>query len=187
MFDFGLSMGANHAITSVVVKLNPDPAWGTRTQNFQILGRGQSSSTFTNLVSAATYTFTQGTNTVTIPVSATAPEIFKQFSTSVVKIEVVETGSAAKAAIGTGFFVNGRGRIITNYHVVSKLIHSPDRYRIDVTDESGGTTQATVLGVDVVLAHNGTLARFDEMRFDLLDHVDATFRTRSGVGQTPAP
>ena len=27
-------------------------------------------------------------------------------------------------------------------------------------------------GVDVVLAHNGTLARFDEMKFDLLDHID---------------
>ncbi|HEY7218757.1 MAG TPA: serine protease [Candidatus Binatia bacterium] len=84
------------------------------------------------------------------PVSATVPEIFKQFSTSVLKVEVVETGSAAKAAVGTGFFANARGHIITNYHVVSKLIHSPDRYRIEVTDEAGGTTQATVLGVDVV-------------------------------------
>lgn len=81
---------------------------------------------------------------------ATAPEIFKQYSANVIKIEVVETGSAAKASIGTGFFANARGHIITNYHVVSKLIHSPERYRIDVTDESGQTSQATVLGVDVV-------------------------------------
>ena len=67
-----------------------------------------------------------------------------------VKIEVVETGSAAKASVGTGFFANELGHIITNYHVVSKLIHSPDRYRIEVTDQSGQTDQATVLGVDVV-------------------------------------
>jgi len=78
------------------------------------------------------------------------PEIFKQFSEHVVKIEVVETGSAAKASIGTGFFANERGHIVTNYHVISKLIHSPDRYRIDVTDVVGQTSQATVLGVDVV-------------------------------------
>ncbi|HSQ12032.1 MAG TPA: serine protease, partial [Candidatus Deferrimicrobium sp.] len=78
------------------------------------------------------------------------PEIFKQFSEHVVKIEVVETGSAAKASIGTGFFANERGHIVTNYHVISKLIHSPDRYRIDVTDVAGQTSQATVLGVDVV-------------------------------------
>src|SRR5262245_27017667 len=78
------------------------------------------------------------------------PEIFKQFSEHVVKIEVVETGSAAKAAIGTGFFVNRRGHIVTNYHVVSKLIHSPERYRAEVTDASGQTSQATILGVDAI-------------------------------------
>src|SRR6266550_3531394 len=84
------------------------------------------------------------------PVSPTTPEIFKQFSEHVVKIEVVESGSAAKAAIGRGFFVNARGHIITNYHVVSKLIHSPERYRIDVSGVSGLTGQAEVLAVDVV-------------------------------------
>jgi len=78
------------------------------------------------------------------------PEIFKQFSEQVVKIEVVETGSAAKASIGTGFFADGRGHILTNYHVVSKLIHFPDRYRAEVADVSGQTSQATILGVDVV-------------------------------------
>ena len=78
------------------------------------------------------------------------PEIFKQFSEHVVKIEVVETGSAAKASIGTGFFANGRGHILTNYHVVSKLIHFPDRYRAEVSDVAGQTSQATILGVDVV-------------------------------------
>jgi len=84
------------------------------------------------------------------PASPTTAEIFKQFSEHVVKIEVVETASAAKASVGTGFFANSRGHIVTNYHVVSKLIHSPDRYRIDVTGASGLTGQAEVLGVDVV-------------------------------------
>jgi S1-C subfamily serine protease len=84
------------------------------------------------------------------PAPGTTPEIFKQFSEHVVKIEVVETGSAAKASIGTGFFANQRGHIVTNYHVISKLIHSPDRYRIEITDVAGQTSPATVLGVDVV-------------------------------------
>ena len=81
---------------------------------------------------------------------ATTQEIFKQFSEHVVKIEVVETGSAAKASIGTGFYASDGGHIVTNYHVVSKLIHTPDRYRIEVTDVSGQPIQAAVLGVDVV-------------------------------------
>ena len=81
---------------------------------------------------------------------ATTQEIFKQFSEHVVKIEVVETGSAAKASIGTGFYASGSGHIVTNYHVISKLIHIPERYRIEVTDTSGQPSQAAVLGVDVV-------------------------------------
>ena len=70
----------------------------------------------------------------------TTPEIFKQFSEHVVKIEVVETSSAAKASTGTGFFADNSGRVVTNYHVISKLVHSPERYRIDVIDVAGGTT-----------------------------------------------
>ena len=79
-------------------------------------------------------------------IGATTQEIFKQFSEHVVKIEVVETGSAAKASIGTGFYASGDGHIVTNYHVISKLIHTPDRYRIEVTDLSGQPNQAAVSG-----------------------------------------
>ena len=80
----------------------------------------------------------------------TTAQIFKDFSENVVKIEIVEAGSAAKAAVGSGFFASARGDIVTNYHVVSKLIHSPDRYRIEISGSSGQTERATVLGVDVV-------------------------------------
>jgi S1-C subfamily serine protease len=82
--------------------------------------------------------------------AATTEEIFRQYSEQVVKIEVVETGSAAKASIGSGFYASAGGHIVTNYHVVSKIIHTPDRYRIEVTDVSGQPVQASVLGVDVV-------------------------------------
>ncbi len=80
----------------------------------------------------------------------TTAQIFKDFSENVVKIEIVEVGSAAKAAVGSGFFATARGDIVTNYHVVSKLINSPERYRIEVSGSSGQTDRATVLGVDVV-------------------------------------
>jgi serine protease Do len=82
--------------------------------------------------------------------SGATQDIFKQFSDRVVKIEVVETGSAAKASVGSGFYASATGLIVTNYHVVSKIIHTPERYRIDVIDRSGQPSQATVLGVDVV-------------------------------------
>lgn len=82
--------------------------------------------------------------------SPTTAEIFKQFSEQVVKIEVVESGSGAKASVGSGFFATERGQIVTNYHVVSKLIHSPDRYRIDIVAAAGQIGQAAVLAFDVI-------------------------------------
>ncbi len=77
-----IDLGANANITSIVVKLNPDPVWATRTQTFQVLSHNQTTSTFSNLVSSATYSFnpTTNTNTVTIPVSTTASAVQLSFT-----------------------------------------------------------------------------------------------------------
>jgi hypothetical protein len=77
-----VALGANHAITAVNVKLNPDPAWGTRTQNFQILGRDQAATGYTSLVPAANYQFVQGNNVVNIPVSATTADVQLRFNSN---------------------------------------------------------------------------------------------------------
>ena len=82
--------------------------------------------------------------------AASTPDIFRQYSEHVVRIEVVEIGSAAKASIGTGFYATQRGDIVTNYHVISKLIHAPERYRIEVTNAKGQTGPVSVVGLDVV-------------------------------------
>ncbi|MFF5052437.1 CARDB domain-containing protein [Micromonospora sp. NPDC000663] len=75
-----VALGANHSISGVTVKLNPDPAWGTRTQTIGVLGRDQASSTYTSLVSAASYQFVQGSNVVTIPVTATTADVQLRFT-----------------------------------------------------------------------------------------------------------
>ncbi|SBT39127.1 discoidin domain-containing protein [Micromonospora auratinigra] len=76
-----VELGANASISAVVVKLNPDPAWGARTQTFQVLGRDQSGTGFTSLVGSATYSFDPNTgNTVTVPVSGTAADVRLQFT-----------------------------------------------------------------------------------------------------------
>jgi S1-C subfamily serine protease len=77
-------------------------------------------------------------------------EVFERFASRVVKIEVTENESAAKAVIGSGFFVDGEGRIATNFHVVSKLIHDPDRYRALWVDREGESRPVSVQAVDVV-------------------------------------
>ncbi|MEU9741308.1 discoidin domain-containing protein [Micromonospora chersina] len=76
-----VALGANASISAIVVKLNPDPVWGPRTQTFQVLGREQSASGFTSVVGSATYSFSPtSSNTVTIPVSATAADVRLQFT-----------------------------------------------------------------------------------------------------------
>ncbi|MER5637232.1 discoidin domain-containing protein [Kitasatospora sp. NPDC002227] len=69
-------LGANADLNSVKVKLNPAAAWSARTQTITVLGREQSSGSFTTLVGAASYGFDPATgNTVTIPVSGRAADV----------------------------------------------------------------------------------------------------------------
>ena len=93
--------------------------------------------------------------------SVATSEVFRRYADRVVKIQVIETGSAAKAAIGSGFFVTTDGHIVTNYHVVSKLILDPARYRAEMVPTTGPSRPVSVLGVNVVhdLAVLGSDAR----------------------------
>lgn len=77
-----VNLGAKATIGSVVVKLNPDPVWGTRTQTIEVLGRPAHSGDYTSLVGAKSYTFnpSSGANTVAIPVSATAADVQLKFT-----------------------------------------------------------------------------------------------------------
>ncbi|GAB3145398.1 CARDB domain-containing protein [Amycolatopsis stemonae] len=71
-----VALGSNADLNQVVVKLNPDSAWGPRTQTIAVEGREQSSSTFTTLVAAQTYSFTPSSgNSVTIPVAGRAADV----------------------------------------------------------------------------------------------------------------
>jgi flagellar hook assembly protein FlgD len=71
-----VALGSNADLNQVVVKLNPDPIWGPRTQTIAVEGREQSSSAFTTLSAAQTYSFDPSSgNTVTIPLSGRAADV----------------------------------------------------------------------------------------------------------------
>jgi hypothetical protein len=72
-----VKLGADADLSAVVVKLNPDPVWGPRTQSLQVLGRAQSATGFTSLKARADYAFSPsaGQNTVTIPVTGRYADI----------------------------------------------------------------------------------------------------------------
>jgi uncharacterized repeat protein (TIGR01451 family) len=82
--DLTTQLGANADVSSLVIRLNPDPIWGTRQQNIQVLGRALNATTFTSLVPAASYTFNPATNqnTVTIPVNGRAADVRLRFASN---------------------------------------------------------------------------------------------------------
>ncbi|MFD5193159.1 CARDB domain-containing protein [Streptomyces sp. NPDC058357] len=66
-----VELGADADLDTVVLKLNPDPAWVQRTQSIEVLGRAQAADGFSTVKVRTDYTFAPGANqnTVTIPVS----------------------------------------------------------------------------------------------------------------------
>ncbi|MEV0986221.1 discoidin domain-containing protein [Streptomyces sp. NPDC049949] len=79
-----VKLGANADVDRLVLKLNPDSSWGTRTQNIQVLGREQSAPGATGLVAAKDYVFdpASGANTVTIPLHARIADVQLRFTSN---------------------------------------------------------------------------------------------------------
>ncbi|WP_328491824.1 discoidin domain-containing protein [Streptomyces sp. NBC_00414] len=78
-----VKLGANADVSSLVLKLNPDSAWGARTQNIQVLGREQDATGYTSLVAAKDYAFNPSSgNSVTVPVTARVADVQLRFTSN---------------------------------------------------------------------------------------------------------
>ncbi len=77
-----LELGADADVDHLVLKLNPDPGWSRRTQNIQVLGRGQDTTEFSSLVAAKDYVFdpASGGNSVTVPVGKRVADVQLRFT-----------------------------------------------------------------------------------------------------------
>jgi serine protease Do len=102
------------------------------------------------LIAAALVPAIARTQDVSPSSSPSTPTVFKRFSGRVVKIQVIENGSVAKASLGSGFFVGGDGTIVTNYHVVAQIVNNPTRYHAEMTGGGETTQRVTVVGIDVI-------------------------------------
>ncbi|MBM7115806.1 CARDB domain-containing protein [Archangium primigenium] len=123
-----VNLGANHTISAIVLQLNPDSLWGTRTQGLTVLGHNTSTSAFSTLVAAATYTFNPATgNQVTIPVSATVSEVRLQFASN--------SGSS--------------GAQIAEFQVLGSPSGGTATYALTVNNGSGGGTYAADTTVNI--------------------------------------
>ncbi|MFI6094613.1 discoidin domain-containing protein [Lentzea sp. NPDC051213] len=78
-----VQLGSNADLSSIVVKLNPDSAWGARTQNVEVLGREQSATGFTSLVAGRDYRWDPASgNSVTIGTSGRVADVQLRFTTN---------------------------------------------------------------------------------------------------------
>lgn len=76
--------------------------------------------------------------------------VFQRYSPRVPKIEVLESSTGTKAVTGSGFYIDRAGHLVTNYHVISKIVAHPDRYRAELIDGAGDRRPVTILSVDVI-------------------------------------
>jgi len=79
-----------------------------------------------------------------------AQEIFRRFGDRGVQVRILDQASGAKSTIGSGFFIDGVGHLITNFHVISEIVHHPDRVHAEIVEEGGATTPVELLNFDVV-------------------------------------
>ncbi|MFJ2028561.1 discoidin domain-containing protein [Streptosporangium sp. NPDC087985] len=161
-----VQLGSNASVSSVVLKLNPDSIWATRTQTIQVLGREQSSSSFTSLSSATVYTFNPASgNTVTIPVTATVADVQLKITTNsgapagqVAEFQVIGTPAPNPDLTITGMSVAPAAPVETDSVTLSATVKNIGTAASGATDVNFylGTTKVGTASVGALAAGAST-------------------------------
>ena len=77
-------------------------------------------------------------------------DIFERHKNGIVLIRVLNISSDAKVSVGSGFVASPAGLIVTNYHVISDLVHKPDQYRAEVVRQDGTSGPLVLLNFDAI-------------------------------------
>jgi hypothetical protein len=131
-----VNLGGSYTVSAVVLQLNPDSIWASRTQNITVLGRNSATGSFATLVAAANYTFNPASgNQVTIPLTTTASEIQLSFASN--------TGST--------------GAQVAEFQVLGSPAGGTVTYALAVNNGTGGGTYAadTVVNISANAAPAG--------------------------------
>jgi len=75
---------------------------------------------------------------------------FSQYYDLVYQIRVISPQAGSKSSIGSGFQVSATGLLITNYHVVSDFVQSPETHQIKYRSHNGEIGKLDLLDFDVV-------------------------------------
>ncbi len=132
-----VDIGANVNTTSLVLKLNPDPAWSTRTQRIEVLGHNQSTTTFTSLIAPTDYTFNPATgNSVTIGLVATVSAVRLNF--------ISNTGASAGQ--------------VAEFQVIGTMAPNPDLVITGMSWTPSAPTEVQAITLQATVRNSGNAA-----------------------------
>lgn len=99
--------------------------------------------------------------------------LYEKSSPMIGQIEVIEKISGKRSSLGTGFFINNKGHVATNYHVINDVVLHKDKYLLHFIGEEGEVDTLTVVGFDVVndlaiVKHSNPSDKFLEIDNSLL-------------------
>ncbi|MFI6389306.1 discoidin domain-containing protein [Nonomuraea sp. NPDC050540] len=157
-----VELGANADVSSLVLKLNPDAAWATRTQTLQVLGRDQSASGYTVRKASAAYTFNPASgNTVTIPLNARLAGVRLSFSANtgapngqVAELQVIGTPAPNPDLTVTGMSASPANPVESDAVTLSATVRNVGTEPSGATDVNLylGTTKAGTANVAALAA-----------------------------------
>lgn len=81
---------------------------------------------------------------------AASDKDFSEHYSQIYQIRVVSPAAGSKSSIGSGFQISADGLIMTNYHVISDYVNSPDAFEIQYYDHNGDTGTLELIDFDVI-------------------------------------
>lgn len=82
--------------------------------------------------------------------ATTTESVFNRFKNRLVQVRIIDKATNSKTVLGSGFFIDKQGTIVTNYHVVSRVVFKPNDYRIEYVTEDNRVHNASLLNIDVI-------------------------------------
>ena len=84
-----------------------------------------------------------------VPVSRDARRVYETSRAKLVQIRTLLRNTNTQSSVGSGFFVQGPGLIVTNFHVASQLALDPERHRGVFVPVDGTEGEVELLAFDV--------------------------------------
>jgi len=99
-----------------------------------------------------------------LPVATLPPathELFERLKGRVAQVRIIERRSGTKSSIGSGFFVSAEGHAVTNYHVISSIVHHPEDYTAELVRDGKESDSVPVKLMAVDVIHDLAVIRLD--------------------------